>query len=463
MVWAGDISAAELIEKTLQNCEVLNEGLNIFTAIAGIDALEQAKAVDRRVKNGEKPVLAGVPVAVKDDICYGVLPTTIGSTPFQDFISPITATAVERVMDAGAVVIGKTNLDNMGQGSTTLSSPFGPAVNPWIPERAAGSAGAAAVATGACMIALESDSGGALRQGASHCGVTGLRPTLGRISRYGLTAYSPSFATVGITALNSGNVLPVLDVLTGFDERDVSTAVFPDKNEKDGGFKGIENFTVGYPAGVFKMLAPEYFDLFRGIKQDYIAAGINLEEIDLGLLQEGLRAYHVIASAESSSTHARFDGIRFGKAADAENLDQMYLETRRNMLGPDARRCSVFGAYLLSKGNYDLYYRQALKVKTMIIRDMTETLNACDCFLLPVVNTQPPVIAGKRDFIDQLNDDLFCAPASLAGLPSLCLPFGRTGQLPVGLQVVGRPFDEKTLLGLSLALPSGGCPDIFQG
>lgn len=463
MVWTGEVSAAELTEKTLLNCKALNEGLNLFTAIAGIDALEQAKAVDRRVNKGEKPGLAGVPVAVKDDICYGVLPTSIGSEAFQDFISPITSTAVEWIMDAGAVVIGKTNLDNMGQGSTTLSSPFGPAVNPWLPERVAGSAGAAAVATGACMIALESDSGGALRQGASHCGVTGLRPTPGRISRYGLAAHSPSFATVGITAMNPENILPVLDILTGFDERDVSTAGFPDNNVKDSGFKGFKNFTVGYPAGVFKMLTPGYIDLFRNIKEDYPAAGINLIEIDISLLQEGLRAYHVIASAESSSAHARFDGIRFGKAVDAENLDQMYLETRRKVLGPDARRRSVFGAYLLSKGNYDRYYRQALKVKTMFTREMAETLNICDCILLPVAGNLPPVLAGERDYIDELNDDLFCAPASLAGLPSLCVPFGRTGQFPVGLQVVGRPFEEKKLLELSLALPSGGSADIFKG
>ena len=222
----GETTACQLIGEILERCNALNGKLNTFIKIAGPEALEQAAAVDKQVKSGQKLPLAGVPVAVKDDLCYSALPTSFGSPAFKNFISPYGAAAVEKLTDAGAVVIGKTNLDDMSIGSTTTSSPAGPALNPWAPDRVAGSAGAAAVAAGQCLISLESDSGGALRQGASHCGVVGLRPTMGRVSRYGLHTFASSFGQVGITASTTDDILAALEVISGFDARDASTALY---------------------------------------------------------------------------------------------------------------------------------------------------------------------------------------------------------------------------------------------
>jgi aspartyl-tRNA(Asn)/glutamyl-tRNA(Gln) amidotransferase subunit A len=445
-VSSGEISAHRLIEKTLKNCSVLNEGLNIFSHIAGIDALEQAKAIDRRVEQGESMPLAGIPVAVKDDICYGALPTSFGSEAFRDFYPPYTAFAVERLMDAGAVVIGKTNLDDMSMGSTTSSSPIGPTANPWDVERTAGSAGAAAVATGICMIALESDSGGALRHGASHCGVFGLRPTMGRVSRYGLSAFSSSFGQVGITAISGENVISALKVVSGFDERDASTAVCRDLPPGLDSIPEVGVLTIGYPAAAFDHLEPDLREVFRKAREMYAELGFRFVDIDLPLLPEALKAYYVIANAEASSNLSRYDGIRFGEAAGADTLDELYVKSRRLTFGPEARRRSVFGTFLLGSGNYDLYYRQALKVWNLVRLEFEKYLTGCDLIMLPAAAALPRhIAAGNTDFIETWAGDLFCAPVSLSGLPSLTVPAGQAGNLPVGLQLVGRPFSEELL------------------
>ncbi len=444
----GEITAHQLINKTLNNCSVLNEGLNIFNTVAGVDATEQAMVIDQKIKQGEKPPLAGIPVAVKDDLCYGVLPTSFGSTAFSEFISPVTAAAVEDLMDAGAVVIGKTNLDEMGQGSTTLSSPRGATANPWQAERTAGSAGAAAVATGICMLAVESDSGGALRQGASHCGVTGLRPTTGRVSRHGLNAHCSSFARVGITAFSCENISDVLDIISGFDERDAATAVCRDGIPEVVKKPGSEDITIGYPVTAFDFLEPELREIFEQTRDNFAGLGYKIKEVDLSLLREGLQAYYVIALTEASSNHARFDGIRFGKTGEANSLEKMYLQSRAEILGKEARRRSIFGTFLLGKGNYGTYYRQALKIWQMVRREFSGVLQDCDLLMLPTAKNLPRPLQGESSFLDEWSDDLFCAPVSLSGLPALTIPAGQVDQLPVGMQLVGPPFSEKTLLAV---------------
>ncbi len=439
---SGEVTAEGLIEKTLESCSILNEGLNIFTQIAGIDALEQAKAIDRKIEKGEKLPLAGVPVTVKDDLCYGVLPTGFGSPAFKEFFSPYTATAVERLMDAGAIVVGKTNLDDMSMGSTTASSPDGPTINPWDPERTAGSAGAAAVATGICMLALESDSGGALRQGASHCGVIGLRPTAGQVSRYGLNTFCSSFGQVGVTAISGENVITALEVIAGFDERDASTAVCKERAAGAGTAVDTEGLRIGYPAAAFDHLEPGLREVFEQAREQYSAAGFECIDLELPLLPEALQAYYVISLAESSSNHSRFDGIRFGAVEEAGDLEELYSKSRGSILGREARRRSIFGTHLLSQGSYDLYYRQALRVWNLVRREFAAALGQCDLLMLPAAKTLPGRAAAEADFLDAWTEDLFCAPVSLTGLPSLCLPAGQAGKFPVGLQLIGRPFSE---------------------
>ncbi len=448
-VSCGDISAHQLIEETLNNCSVLNEGLNIFTHIAGIDALEQAKAVDRRIEKKEKLPLAGLPVAVKDDICYGVLPTSFGSPAFKEFFSPYTATAVERLMDAGAIIIGKTNLDDMSLGSTTATSPVGPTANPWDTERTAGSAGAAAVATGLCMLALESDSGGALRQGASHCGVIGLRPTTGRISRYGLNVSNSSFGQIGITAMSGENIISAVEIISGFDGRDASTASCKERPVVQDIVPDPRDLIIGYPAAAFDHLVPDLREVFEQARELYTDQGFKFADLELALLPEALQAYYVIALAESSSNHARFDGIRFGAAEEAGDLEELYCKSRGTILGREARRRSIFGTLLLGKGNYDLYYRQALKVWNLVRQEFTEAFTKCDLLMLPVAKTLPRLYRGEVEFIDDWSDDLFCAPVSLSGLPALSLPAGQLGSLPVGMQLIGRPFSEEILAVVS--------------
>jgi len=441
----GEPTAHDLIEITLKNCSVINEGLNIFNHIAGIDAIEQAKAVDRRIENGEQLPLAGLPVVIKDDICYGVLPTGFGSSAFKDFISPHTATAVERVMDAGAIVVGKTNLDDMGMGSTTRSSPNGPTINPWVPGYTAGSAGAAAIAAGIGMFALESDSGGSLRQGASHCGVIGLRPTMGSVSRFGLNAFSSSFGQVGITAFSSENIISVLKIIAGYDPRDSATSVCTDRLDEQNSTPALKDIKIGYPVELIDYLEPSMRVIVEKTRDEYIAQGLKFENVELSLFREALQAYYVIAAAEASSNQARFDGIRFGKTGEADNLEELYHKNRSSTLGREARRRSIFGTFLLSKGNYDLYYRQALKVWSMVRQEFANAFKRCDMILLPAVKKLPASLNGDKGFLDDWSEDLFCAPVSMSGLPSLTLPAGQIEQFPVGIQLVGSPFSEELL------------------
>lgn len=443
----GETTACQLIGEILERCNALNGKLNTFIKIAGPEALEQAAAVDKQVKSGQKLPLAGVPVAVKDDLCCRNLPTSFGSPAFKNFISPYGAAAVEKLTDAGAVVIGKTNLDDMSIGSTTTSSPAGPALNPWAPDRVAGSAGAAAVAAGQCLISLESDSGGALRQGASHCGVIGLRPTMGRVSRHGLHTFASSFGQIGITASATDDILAALEVISGFDARDASTALYREMPAKKNTAVEPETIKIGYPTAVIALLDPDHRNLMERAREDIEARGFQLTDFKLDLLAEALRSYYIIAFAETSSNLSRFDGIRFGMADYAENLDELYNKSRRLTFGQEARRRSIFGTFILSQGNYDRYYRQALKIWTLVRREFTAVLDQCDLLLMPAVRTLPQFVTEQIDFCRLYEDDLFCAPVSLAGLPSLCLPVGEVDQLPVGLQLVGRPFSEEMLIG----------------
>lgn len=446
---SGETSAQDLIETTLKNCVVLNEGLNIFTSIAGIDATEQAKAIDRKIEQGEKLPLAGLPVTVKDDICYGVLPTGFGSTAFKEFFSPYTATAVERLMDAGAVVIGKTNLDDMSLGSATVTSPNGPTVNPRDALRTAGSAGAAAVATGLCMLALESDSGGSLRQGASHCGVIGLRPTAGRVSRYGLNAFSSSFGQLGVTAISGENLISALNVIAGFDQRDASTAACRDIPVSPDSSQVTEGLKIGYPVSAFSYLEPALRESFEQARDLYVAQGFEIVDMELPLLPEALQAYYVIALAEASSNHSRFDGIRFGTAEEACDLEELYGKSRGAILGREARRRSVFGTLMLSKGNYDLYYRQALKIWNLVRGEFRGALAKCDLLMLPAVKALPRLLANDMDYLESWSEDLFSAPVSLSGLPALVLPAAEVDNLPVGLQLIGQPCSEALLAAVA--------------
>jgi len=458
----GELSARRLIEETLEHCAALNDKLNTFINIAGSEALEQAAAVDEKVKSGKKLPLAGVPLAVKDDFSCSTLPTSFGSPSFKKYYSPHNASAVEKLLDAGAVVIGKTNLDDMSMGSTTATSHEGPARNPWSLDLLAGSAGSAALAAGQCLLALESDSGGALRHGASHCGVFGLRPTTGRVSRFGLNFFSSSFGQVGIAAVSGEDLRTALSLITGFDERDASTAVYRDYSSSPVAPQNEGSPTLGYPASVIDMLDAGRQEIFEQIRGKFAGEGFEVEELELFLLSEALRAYYIIAYAESSSNLSRFDGIRFGEAAHADNLDELYFKTRGGTFGREARRRSVFGTYLLSKGSFETYYRQALKVWSLVRQEFAAVFEQCDYLLLPAVHERPGRADEDGDFLNLYEKDIFSAPVSMTGLPALCLPAGQVENIPIGFQLIGRSFSEERLIEAGTKIvpeiqyPSGG-------
>jgi aspartyl-tRNA(Asn)/glutamyl-tRNA(Gln) amidotransferase subunit A len=441
-----EISARHLIETILEHSERVNKKLNTFTCLAGDEALKKADAVDQQVNNGFSLPLAGVPLAVKDDYCYSALPTGFGSAAFKGHITPYNASAVEKLIGAGAVVIGKTNIDDMGIGSSTATSPDGPSLNPWDQQKLAGSAGAAAVAAGQCLLALESDSGGALRQGASHCGVFGLRPTPGRVSRYGLNLFSGSFGRPAIAAAAPADLGIALRVLSGYDEKDVLTSVCREPQEKSWPKKDPAKITIAFPEEIANLSAPETAEQLKIFRNTVSDKGFTTIDCSLEMLPEALRAYYVIAYAEASSSFARYDGIRFGRAADAGDLEELYTKTRRLTFGPEAQRRSVFGTYLLSKGGFETYYRQALKVWAMVKQEFDRVFNSCDLLALPVVKTSPRPIGSNIKFLELCEDDLFTAPVSMAALTSISLPFSFEAGLPAGIQLASQPFSDEILI-----------------
>ena len=448
----GELKARDLIEKVLQKAQEQNNKLNIFCSIAGAEALEQASAVDQKIESGICLPLAGVPLAVKDDFMYKALPTTLGSSQFKSFNPPYNAATVEKLIAAGAVVVGKTNIDNMGIGSATLDSPQGPTLNPHEPKRVAGSAGAAALAAGICSLALESDSSGALRQGASHCGVFGLLPSAGLVSRHGLAIHSGSFCRAGVSALFPEDLPVALNVISGYDPRDAATAAFREMNNRREKTDDLSNLVIGYLEALPGSVADLRRSLFKDTLDQIAALGVGKVEVIFKHLPEALRAYQVIAAAEASSTLLRYDGIRYGQAIEADDLELLYCKTRRATLNGEALTRSIFGTYFLSKGGYELYYRQALKVWTLVRQELKAAFEQCDLLLMPVVRTEPFLASGEPVFTDLYENDLYTVPASMTGNPAVCLPAGDLDGIPVGVQLIGKRLEDVFLLSAAVKI-----------
>jgi aspartyl-tRNA(Asn)/glutamyl-tRNA(Gln) amidotransferase subunit A len=450
----GELKALELIEKGLKDAKEQNEKLNIFCSIAGEEALAQAAAVDQKIETGVCLPLAGVPLTIKDDFMYKALPTTLGSPQFKSFYPPYNAAAVEKLIAAGAVVVGKTNIDNMGIGSTTLDSPQGPTLNPHDPVKVAGSGGAAALAAGVCSLALESDSGGALRQGAAYCGVFGLLPSAGLVSRHGLALHSGSFGRAGISALYPEDLPVALRVISGFDQRDAATAVNRETNGKREKTDDLSTLKIGYLEMFTGSAADPRRSLFLETRDLIAASGARVAEVQLKHLPEALRAYQVIAAAEASSTLLRYDGIRYGQAIEADDLEMLYCKTRRATFRGEALTCSIFGTYFLSKGGYDRYYRQALRVWSLIRQELKTAFEQYDLLLMPLVQTGAPLAAKEPTFEELYDNNLYTVPASLAGNPAVCLPAGVLDGMPVGVQLIGKQFEDAFLLSAALKVAS---------
>ena len=461
-VSAREVSAAEVARVALARIAAVDPLLRAFLSVEPGAVLARAAEVDRRVATGSGPLrLAGVPVAVKDNISTRGLRTTCGSRILAHYVPPYDATAVERLEAAGAVVVGKTNCDEFAMGSSTENSAFAVTRNPYDLERVpGGSSGGSTVAVAARMapLALGSETGGSVRQPASFCNVFGLKPTYGRISRYGLVAFASSLDNIGCVANSARDTALLLSVIAGRDERDATSATVAVPDYAAELEHSVRGMRLGIPREFFGAgLDPEVRQIIdRGI-QNAGALGCELVEVSLPHTEYAIADYYVIAPAEASSNLARYDGVRYGeRVPDPQDLSDMYRRTRSGGFGQEVKRRIMIGTYALSAGYYDAYYARAMKVRTLIKRDYERAFERVDALLTPVSPT-PPFKIGERvdDPLAMYLSDIYTVTANLAGIPSISVPCGFTaGGLPVGLQILGRQFDETTILRLAHACAS---------
>jgi aspartyl-tRNA(Asn)/glutamyl-tRNA(Gln) amidotransferase subunit A len=446
----GRASAVEVCELALARIDALNGSLNAFLSVDRDRALEQARRVDRERR---ATPLAGVPVAIKDNILTRGLTTTAASKMLEAFVPPYDATVVTRLREAGAVILGKTNCDEFAMGSSTENSAFGPSRNPWNPDHiAGGSSGGSAVAVAAGMapIALGSDTGGSIRQPASLCGIVGLKPTYGRVSRYGLIAFASSLDQVGPFGRTAYDAALSLSVLAGSDPCD-STASQEPLVDYVGALTGdVKGLQLGVPRRMLEQgVDPAVSRCFNGALELLRSRGATLVDIELPHAPFAIATYYIVATAEASSNLARYDGVRYGfRTGDAEDLRSMYERTRRQAFGAEVKRRIMLGTYVLSAGYYDAYYLKAQQVRTLIRRDYEQAFRSVDAVVMPTSPT-PAFKIGERieDPLSLYLTDVFTVSANLAGLPALSVPCGLTpARLPIGLQLTGRPFQEATLL-----------------
>ena len=457
-VRSGALRAEEAAQAALASIAAVEPKIDAFLHVLEERAVERARAVDAAVEAGRDPgPLAGVPVALKDVLGLAGIPTTCGSRILEGYRPLFTATAVARLEAAGAVIVGKTNMDEFAMGSSTENSAYKETRNPWDATRVpGGSSGgsAAAVAAGMVPLALGTDTGGSIRQPAALCGVVGLKPTYGRVSRYGLVAFASSFDQIGPLTRSVEDAALAASVLAGCDPLDATTAVEPVPDFP----QGLEGGATGLRIGV-----PRAF-LGGGVEAGTLAAfetalralaglGATIVEVSLPTLPHAIATYYLIATAEASSNLARFDGVRYGlRAGHARDLASLYGDTRDRGFGPEVKRRILLGTFALSAGYYDAYYARAQKARALVRRDFAQAFETCDVVATPTSPT-PAFRLGEKsdDPLQMYLADIFTVPANLAGLPGLSVPCGFSGGLPVGLQLVGRAFDEAALLRLGHA------------
>lgn len=459
----GRTTAVEAVEAVLARIEAVEERCHCYVTVDRAGALDRARAVQKKIREGQlRGPLAGVPMAVKDNLCTAGLRTTCASRMLDSFVPSYTAEAVEKLERAGAVLIGKTNMDEFAMGSTTETSFYGPTCNPCspghVPGGSSGGSGAA-VAARECFFALGSDTGGSIRQPASHCGVVGLKPTFGTVSRHGLVAYGSSLEQAGPLGRTVEDCAAVLEIMAGGEtgqRRRDSTLVSREDTDFTSALRAeVKDIRIGLPRDYFgEGLDSQVKEAVLGAAEVFRDNGALVEEFDLGLTEYAVPAYYVIASAEASSNLGRFDGVKYGfRAQQAGDLQQMYRQTRSQGFGPEVKRRILLGSFVLSEGYYDAYYLKALRVRAMIKAAFDRAFERYDCILGPAAPTTAPRLGeGMADPVKMYLGDIYTVPANLAGLPGICVPCGRDGGgLPVGLQLVAGCFQEKKLLRAAYA------------
>jgi len=454
----GSVSSRELTQAALDRIDRLEPHLHAFITITPDLALRMADQADRRRQAWRKdnhspaPALLGVPVAIKDVLSLAGVRCTCGSRILESFVPPYSATAVQRLLEAGVVVVGKTNTDEFAMGSSTENSAYGPSHNPWDLSRVPGgsSGGSAAVVAARVLpAAVGTDTGGSVRQPASYCGVTGLKPTYGRVSRYGLVAYGSSLDVVGAFAITAKDVAVLFTQMAGYDSRDATSMQVdvPEIHlEREPDLKGLR---IGVPDEYFiEGIVPEVEAAVRQAIEQLSTLGAEVYQVSLPHTQYALPVYYLIGPAEASANLARYDGVRFGRREPAETILDMYRKTRGAGFGPEVKRRIMLGTYALSAGYYDAYYGQAQKVRTLIEQDFERVFEAVDVIAAPVAPTTAFRLGEHTDDpLAMYLEDVFTLPANLAGVPGLSFPAGFDSQgLPVGIQLMGPRFGEAALL-----------------
>ena len=449
----GRTTAVEAMQAVLDQIDQTEEQYNCYVTVDREGALRRAEAVQKKIEAGELTgPLAGVPVAIKDNFCTEGLLTTCASKILENFMPTFSAEAVINLEKAGAVLIGKTNMDEFAMGSTTETSAYGVTRNPRNPEHVpGGSSGgsAAAVAAGECFFALGSDTGGSIRQPASYCGVVGMKPTYGTVSRYGLVAYGSSLDQIGPLCKTVEDCAVILETIASHDKKDSTSIERQDTDFTSALVKDVRGMRIGIPQDYFiPGLNPEVKAAVLQAAELLKENGAVVEEFDLSLVDYAIPTYYTIASAEASSNLERFDGIKYGYRAESEGLHQMYKKTRSQGFGPEVKRRIMLGSFVLSSGYYDAYYLKALRVKAMIKKAFDDAFAKYDCILGPAAPTTAPKLGDSlTDPIKMYLGDIYTISVNLAGLPGICVPCGVDGKgLPIGLQLIGDCFQEKKLI-----------------
>jgi aspartyl-tRNA(Asn)/glutamyl-tRNA(Gln) amidotransferase subunit A len=453
-----EISSVELTESVFARISAVDERLHSYITLCRESALEDARRADARLKSGgDNSPLLGIPIALKDIFITEGVPTTCASKILGNFVPPYDGTAVKKLKAGGAVIVGKTNMDEFAMGSSTENSAFAVTRNPWNAERVpGGSSGgsAAAVAADECIAALGTDTGGSIRQPAACCGIVGLKPTYGRVSRFGVIAFASSLDQVGPMTKDTMDCALMLEAIAGHDTADSTSVPAPVPLYATGLDGNVKGLRAGIPKQYF--ISGIQRDVERAVK-DAIRAleknGMDVVEVSLPHAEYAVAVYYLIATAEASSNLARYDGMRYGYRARAKDLAETYFKTRQEGFGPEVKRRIMLGAYALSAGYYDAYYLKAQKVRALIKRDFDEAFKQCDVIVTPTSPTTAFKIGEKTaDPLEMYLSDIFTISVNLAGLPGLSLPcgFDQDG-MPIGMQIIGKHFDEATMLRVAHA------------
>ncbi len=451
---AGDISSVELTQTYLDRITQFNGELNAYITVCADSALRQAKTADEKRAKGSNSPLLGVPLAHKDIFCTNGVTTTCGSRMLHNFVAPYDATVVEKFNDAGAIMLGKTNMDEFAMGSSNETSFFGPVKNPWDTKRVpGGSSGGSAVAVAAnlCAMATGTDTGGSIRQPAAFCGITGFKPSYGRVSRWGMIAFASSLDQAGSLCKTAEDAALMTNVMAGLDKKDSTSIDKPVEDYTASLSNSLDGLKIGVPKQHFaEGLTPGVEQTIREALKEYENLGATITEIDLPNNHLSVSAYYVVAPAEASANLSRYDGVRYGyRCKDPADLEDMYKRTRSEGFGEEVKRRIMVGTYALSAGFYDAYYRKAQKIRRLIKNDFIDAFDKVDVIIGPTSPHTAFEIGAKTDPVTMYLEDIYTIAVNLAGLPGISIPAGMADGLPVGMHIVGSDFAEAKVLNVA--------------